>query len=164
MKNLIVIRHAKSAWDDPSLADIDRPLNKRGKRDAPFMGALLKFRDMEPDLIVSSHAKRAQKTAGLIAEAVGYDSDAIAVDERIYLQGVPALIESIRALDDAHDRVYFIGHNPDLTELVNRLAGENLSELPTCGVAAIRFDVESWEYVMEGSGRLGFFEYPKKHL
>jgi phosphohistidine phosphatase len=164
MKNLIVIRHAKSSWDDPALADIDRPLNKRGKRDAPLMGGILKFRELAPDRIISSPAKRARKTAKLIAAGVGCDAGTIDVRERIYMQGVPALIELVQELDDAWKRVYLVGHNPDLTELVNRLAGEGIDNIPTCGVASIEFEVDSWAHVMAGAGRLAFFDYPKRHL
>ncbi|HYE35064.1 SixA phosphatase family protein [Methylocaldum sp.] len=164
MKNLIVIRHAKSSWDTPSLADIDCPLNNRGKRDAPFMGSLLKFRNLEPDLIVTSPAGRALETAKLIAKAVGYESEAITMRDSIYLQEAPALIELIRSIEDTHNRVYLIGHNPHLTELVNRLTGESIGNIPTCGTASIEFQVDSWAYIMEGSGRLAFFDYPKRHL
>ncbi|MVF24928.1 histidine phosphatase family protein [Methylocaldum sp. BRCS4] len=163
MKCLIAIRHAKSDRDQPFLADIDRPLNNRGKRDASVMGDVLKFRGQEPDLIVTSPAKRALETAELIAEAVGYDSRAIAVRDSIYLQGTPALLELIRSLEDIHNRVYLIGHNPDLSELVTRLTGESLGTLPTCGIAAIEFPVDAWAYVMHGSGRLVFFDSPKQH-
>jgi len=163
MKNLIVIRHAKSDWDQPSLADIDRPLNNRGRQDAPLMGSALKFRGLEPDLIVSSPAKRALETAGLIAEAVGYDGEAIAVRDGIYMQGTEVLIEAIRSLEDACSRVYLIGHNPCLTELVARLAGESIGHVPTCGTVSIEFAVDSWAHVMEGSGRLAFFDDPKRH-
>jgi phosphohistidine phosphatase len=163
MKNLVVIRHAKSDWNEPATADIDRPLNPRGQRDAPFMGSLLKFRGLSPDLIVSSPAKRALKTARLIAEQVGYEPDAIEIRGSIYLGSVSVLIELIRGLDDALGRVYLIGHNPDLTDLVNRLAGEDIANLPTCGIASLTFEVESWGHIMEGAGRLVFFDYPKRH-
>lgn len=164
MKNLVVIRHAKSSWDDPAAADIDRPLNKRGKRDAPFMGSLLKFRGLPPDRIVTSPAKRALKTARLIAEEVGYDPEAIDIRDAIYLGDAPFLIDLIQGLDDAWERVYLFGHNPDLTDLVNRLAGETIANVPTCGVASIEFEVDSWSHIMAGTGRLAFLDYPKRHL
>lgn len=163
MKNLIIIRHAKSSWDDPGLADFDRPLNKRGKRDAPLMGGLLRDRELYPDRIVSSPASRASKTARLIAEAVGYDPGAIDFRDNLYLAGLPALVELVRGFDDTWGRVYLIGHNPELTELCNFLAGEDIANIPTAGVAAIEFAVDSWAYVMAGAGRLAFFDYPKRH-
>lgn len=164
MKNLLVIRHAKSSWDDPAMSDIDRPLNKRGKRDAPFMGGVLRFQGLVPDLILCSPAKRAVKTARLVARAVGYRDEAIVVREEIYMHALPVMLELIRRLEDDHDRVYLVGHNPELTELVNALAGENIANIPTCGMASVEFDVESWAHVMDGSGRLVFFDYPKRHV
>ncbi|UZR27615.1 histidine phosphatase family protein [Methylococcus mesophilus] len=164
LRELLLIRHAKSAWTDPSLTDRDRPLNERGKRDAPFMGSLLRFRGMEPDCMVSSPARRARKTARLIAGEVGYDKDAIVIAEQIYLGGRRAVVELVQALNDEDERVYIIGHNPDLSEAASCLTGESLGELPTCGMVAIEFPVYSWTHVMEGAGRLKFFDYPKKHL
>ncbi|BBA36338.1 phosphoglycerate mutase family domain protein [Methylocaldum marinum] len=163
MKNLIIIRHAKAEPATTSLGDIDRPLNDRGKRDALLMGGVLKARGVEPDVIVSSPARRAAETAERIAEAVGYDSNRIAMYDSVYLQEASRLFELIRSLDDVHHRAYLIGHNPHLSELVARLTGEGVGQLPTCGVAAIEFAVDAWAYVMEGSGRLVFLEFPKQH-
>ena len=163
MKNLVVIRHAKSSWDDPAISDIDRPLNGRGKRDAPLMGGLLKARGVLPDRIVCSPAKRARKTAKLLAGEMGYEPEAIDIRPNIYMEGLPALIAIIQGLDDGWQRVYLIGHNPDLTELVNRLAGEHIGNVPTCGVASIEFAVDSWTHIMAGAGRLAFFDYPRRH-
>jgi phosphohistidine phosphatase len=164
VKELLLIRHAKSSWDDASLSDRDRPLNKRGKRDAPFMGSLLRFRGMEPDCMVSSPARRARKTAHLIASKVGYDKDSIVIAEELYLGGTRAIVELVRALDDKNGRVYVIGHNPDLSEAASCLIGESLGQIPTCGIVAIEFPLDSWAHVMEGAGRLKFLDYPKKHL
>lgn len=163
MKNLLIIRHAKSSWDDPALADFDRPLNKRGKQDAPFMGGLLKDRGLRPERIVSSPAKRASKTAKLIAEAVGYPAQSIDFRQDLYLPDLPALIEIVRAFDDAWGRVFLVGHNPGLTELCNLLTGEQIANIPTSGIASIEFEVGSWSHLMAGAGRLAFFDYPKRH-
>ncbi|CAI8848475.1 SixA phosphatase family protein [Methylocaldum szegediense] len=163
MKKLIVIRHAKSDRDSPSLADIDRPLNDRGRYDASLIGSILKLREMEPDSIISSPAKRALETAERVAEAVGYDKAGIVVRDCIYNQEVPALVELIRSIENIHDTACLIGHNPSLSELVARLTGENIGSLPTCGIAAIEFTVEDWVYILAGSGRLLFFDFPKRH-
>ena len=164
MKNLILIRHAKSSWDEPVPADLERPLNPRGLRDAPFMGSVLKFRGLIPDRIVSSPATRALATAQRIAAEVGYEPAAIEVQDTLYGQSPPRLIEMIRGFDDRWNRVFLVGHNPELTELVNRLAGENLANIPTCGLASLEFEVDSWAYLMAGAGRLVLFDYPKRHL
>ena len=162
MKNLILIRHAKSSWDDPALSDLERPLNKRGKRDAPVMGRLLKEKGLLPDVILASHAKRSLKTATKIAREVGYPKGRIETREAIYLHGVDALIELIRALDDHNNRVFLIGHNPDLTDLTNLLTGSNIANVGTCGVVSIEFPSISWRDISEGCGRLALFERPPK--
>jgi phosphohistidine phosphatase len=162
MKNLILIRHAKSSWDDPTLSDLERPLNKRGKRDAPVMGRLLKEKGLSPDLILASPAKRSLKTATKIAREIGYPKDQIEIREAIYLQGVEALVELIRALDNHKDRVFLIGHNPDLTDLANRLTGARIANVGTCGMVSIEFPHASWREVSEGTGRLALFERPPK--
>jgi phosphohistidine phosphatase len=164
LKELLLIRHAKSRRDDPSLSDRDRSLDARGKRDAQFMGSLLRFQGREPDRIVSSPARRAHKTARLIAREVRYDKDAIVMADGLYLGGAKAIVTLVQALDDRDKRVYLVGHNPDLSEAASRLTGEDLGEMPTCGVISMEFPVDRWAYVMEGAGRLKFFEYPKRHL
>lgn len=163
MKNLLVIRHAKSSWQDSELADYDRPLNARGQRDAPFMGEQLKQRSLKPDLLLSSPAHRAAETAVLIAGAVGYNPSAIDFRREIYLAKTSYLMELVQGLDDAFERVFLIGHNPDITSLANRLSGESLAEMPTCGIANIEFAVDSWQEIMDGAGTLKFFDYPKRY-
>lgn len=163
MKNLLLIRHAKSSWDEPVPSDRDRPLNARGKRDAPLMGALLRERGLKPDLIVCSPAVRARKTAKLIGKAVGYAPEDVRVDERVYLQGVSGLMDLVTSLADGFERIYLIGHNPDLTDLVNRLTDEDIANIPTCGIASVSFAVDSWGHIAPGAGRLLFFDYPKKY-
>jgi phosphohistidine phosphatase len=164
MKNLILIRHAKSSWKDPGLSDRDRPLNKRGKRDAPAMGRTLNERRLLPDLILSSPATRARKTAVKIAKAVGYDTERVTVDEQIYLQGLPGLLNLISCLDNGLQRVYLVGHNPDLTELANRLTGADIDNMPTCAVVSIEFPVESWRDCALMQGRMNLFLRPEKGL
>lgn len=163
MKNLILIRHAKSSWDDPALDDRDRPLNGRGKRDAPLMGAVLKERGLSPDRIVSSPARRALKTAKSIATAIGHPVGEIALDERVYLAEATTLLEVIQQFPETARQVVMFGHNPGFTELVNLLTDAGIGNVPTCGVASIEFSVASWSAVSPGSGRLGYFDYPKRH-
>ena len=163
MKNLVIIRHAKSSWDNPAWGDMERPLNARGKRDAPFMGEVLRERGVLPELILSSPAKRAHKTATRIAEAVGYPEERIAIEPDIYMQGPQALIDQISKLPGSVQRAFLVGHNPDLTELVELLTGERIGNLPTCGIASVEFTVDDWRAVAPGNGRLAFFDYPKRH-
>ena len=162
MKNLILIRHAKSSWDDASLTDRERTLNKRGKRDAPAMGRLLKEKGLRPDHILSSPAKRALKTAKLIAEQLDYPKKKIDTKDEIYGQGLDALVELIAGLDDGWDRVFLTGHNPELTELANRLIGAGIDNVPTCGVVSVVFSAQHWRDCAREGGRLAFFERPAK--
>jgi phosphohistidine phosphatase len=162
MKTLSLVRHAKSSWKDPTLADRDRPLNKRGKRDAPRMGKRLARTGTRPDLLISSPAVRAWTTAETIAAEIGYPIDRIKVEERIYLGGTSALMAMIRDLDDSLDHVMMFGHNPDVTELVNALTGSDLQNVPTCGIAHIELASDSWSDLGDAGTSLLEFDYPKR--
>jgi len=146
MKRLFLIRHAKSSRDDPALADKDRPLNDRGKRDAPKMGALLAKRRVKPNLILSSSAVRALDTAEIIAEKIDYKRKNIRVEDRLYAVEADKLLDVIRRLGDELDCVMLIGHNPELTELAHRLSSK-ITDMPTCAVAEFTFDSKSWSRI-----------------
>jgi phosphohistidine phosphatase len=162
MKNLTLIRHAKSSWKNTYLADLDRPLNKRGKRDAPVMGKRLAERESLPDLVISSPATRALVTAEIIAEEIGYPPEEIVVDERIYGAGVIELLSVIQSLDDGLDHVMYFGHNPGLTDLANHLCPHYISNVPTCGIVELTFDTETWASVGYSEPTQVYFDYPKK--
>jgi len=147
MKLLTLIRHAKSSWDDPMLTDRDRPLNKRGKRDAPTMGKRLAQRGAQPDAIVSSPAVRARETAEAIAREIAYPREAIQFDERLYGADPFEWLQVVQGLDDSLERVMCLGHNPGLTDFVNTLSPRPIDNVPTCGVVAMRFDVNEWRRV-----------------
>lgn len=149
---------------DPGESDLERPLNHRGERDAPLTGERLKEQGIAPDCIVCSPAVRARMTAILIANALGYDPGRILIQNEVYEHGQAALMKLIQGFNQNWHRVFLIGHNPDLTHLINRLSGENITHLPTCGVASIEFAADDWSHIMEGSGRLEFFDYPKRHV
>lgn len=160
MKILVLIRHAKSSWDDPGQGDFDRPLNKRGKQDAPFMGERLKNRGILPDLIVSSPARRAKSTAERIARAVEYPKKAITLKSNLYLADPHEFFEVVRATDDAVQKLFLVGHNPGITEFANTIADYFVPNIPTTGVYAVKFEVNSWMDIEKGT--LLFYEYPKK--
>jgi phosphohistidine phosphatase len=143
MKTLILVRHAKSSRDDPSLPDRERPLDDRGLRDAPRMGKRLARRDVKPGLIVSSPALRAQTTARLIADEIGQGRGSIAVDGRLYAGSARDLLGVVRALDEKLDSVMLCGHNPEISELARQLSGEAI-DMATCAVAEFRFDTDAW--------------------
>lgn len=159
MKTLILARHAKSSWKRP-LPDRLRPLNKRGKQDAPMMGQRLARREIEPDAIITSPATRALVTAEAIAQEIGHPHDEIRVDERLYGASAFELLEIIRELDDHLDCVMLFGHNPGLTELANDL-GCDIENIPTCGAVELEFDIDSWALVGDVDPTHIDFDYPK---
>ena len=163
MKRLYLIRHAKSSWKNLDLPDIDRPLNKRGERDAPFMGKRLKKYDVKPGIIISSPANRALKTAKIIAKKIDYPADGIIVKDSLYAASIPSILNIINYIDDSIQEAMLFGHNPEFTSLANFLANHDIDNIPTCGIFCADFDVESWKDVAEGKGIFAFFDYPKKH-
>jgi phosphohistidine phosphatase len=162
MKKLILIRHAKSSWNFPHLKDFDRPLNSRGKKDAPLMGRRLKKKKEHPDLIISSPAKRAIKTAKIIAKQLDYPKKKIVVKENIYEASTDDLLEVIRNIDDKFTNVYLFGHNPGFNNLSYYLTKKDVDNIPTCGIFAIEFEIESWAYVKKGGGIFVYFDFPKQ--
>ena len=164
MKRLYLVRHAKSSWGDPKLADMDRPLNKRGKRDAPAAGERLKKRKVNPDLIISSPAKRARRTARAIAEQIGYPVKKIVMDDAVYHAASVELLAVIRGIDDACGEAMMFGHNPGFTDLAGLLTGARVDDLPTCAIFCVDSDSDSWQDVAEAKGTLVFLDYPKMHV
>lgn len=162
MKTLVLVRHAKSSWKDPGLADRDRPLNPRGRRDAPKMGRRLAARGASPDLILTSPAVRAVTTARIIAEIVGYPEREIVEDERLYAADSGEILEVIRGVEDRFERVFLCGHNPGLTDLVNELSDEPIANVPTCGVVELQVVRGSWREARRDTVRQVEFDYPKK--
>lgn len=145
MKSVLVLRHAKSSWKQQELADHDRPLNKRGKRDAPLMGRLLKKEDLVPDVIISSTAIRARSTAEAVAKASGYKGE-IVLNKSLYAAGPEAYLGVIHDLSDEYVRVLIVGHNPGLEELLELLTGE-IHLMPTCSLAHVNLHVDKWSEV-----------------
>lgn len=163
MKTLTLIRHAKSSWDDPQLADVDRPLNSRGQRDAPVMGDRVARRRLAPDLLLSSPARRALTTARVFAQALDYPAEAIRTNDDIYAAPGGVLLNILRSLDGSAHRVFLFGHNPGFTELANLLARETaIDNVPTCGVVHLTLNIPDWAAIAPGCGRVVFFDYPKK--
>lgn len=162
MRQLGIIRHAKSSWDDPSLDDFDRPLKKRGLRDAPEMGRRLRQRDTRPDLMVTSPALRALTTARHIADALGFGPDNIRRLDAIYEASSNRLFDVLRELPAEANTVLLFGHNPGLTDFANDLTGEEIDNIPTCGVVWCRLAIENWRDLTEGSGEMLWLDYPKK--
>ena len=163
MKTLYIMRHAKSSWEFEELSDHDRPLNKRGRTDAPLMGQELAANNVSLQLILSSPAVRALTTATLVARELGYDADDIAVDERIYGASADELLEVMQEAPADVDTLMLVGHNEALSEFANMLSPKPMASLPTAGVVALRFDCESWYDVKRENAELLFFETPRNH-
>lgn len=161
MKTLFLVRHAKSSWDDTALSDKDRPLDDRGRRDAPEMGKRLAKRAVKPDLILSSPARRALTTAEVIAKKLDYRLKGIVVDDRLYAGGADDLLNVIRELDDESERVMLFGHNPELTELAHRLSSK-ITHMPTCAIAELTFNAKSWSKIGKAKVAKVVLDYPKK--
>ncbi len=163
MKSLYLIRHAKSSWDNPGLNDLERPLNKRGKQNAPMMGKLLNKLGVLPDLIISSPAKRAISTAKRIALETGYPESNISSNKLLYMAGVNDFIEVIMNTGDKINKLMIFSHNYGITDFANYISESNIENIPTCGVVKIDFDFDSWNKIKKEKGKLVFFEYPKKY-
>jgi phosphohistidine phosphatase len=163
VKTLFIIRHAKSSWDASNVDDFERPLNERGKRDAPRMGKRLKEKEIHADQMISSPAKRAFSTAKKIAEVLKYPKNEIKTDRRLYHADEETILTVVRELKDNRKTVMIFGHNPGLTEFVNSLMDgqQDIDNIPTCGVVAFQFNTESWTDVNWGKGKMLFFDYPK---
>jgi phosphohistidine phosphatase len=152
MKTLLLLRHGKSSWKYESLPDHERPLSRRGIRDAPRMGRLLAERDLCPDHVVSSTAVRAQTTARLAAEAAGYEG-AVDLRDELYMSGPEAYLDVLRALPSEAERVLIVGHNPDLEELLHRLTGAD-EGLPTAALARVSARIQGWKELGRERGEL----------
>lgn len=164
IKTLCLIRHAKSSWKFPALKDFDRPLNKRGRRDAPFMGALLVKKKIVPDQIISSPANRAITTAGMIAKELSYPNNKIIEKRDLYEATTDDLLKAAQGVEENVKSLFLVGHNPGITYFAEKLSDKEIDNIPTCGIFAIGFEVESWGQVDYGKGIFRFFEYPKKYL
>lgn len=140
------------------MADIDRPLNNRGKDDAPIMGRRLRDRGVVPDLVITSPAKRARRTTKEIAGAMGYEGDVDVVDS-IYGGGAGEIIRVAQSIDESVTSLMVVGHNPDMTELANVLTDFEIDNVPTCAIFGVEFDC--WSNVGMALGRFQFFDYPK---
>jgi len=161
IKTIYLIRHAKSDWSDTKASDFERGLNKRGKKDLETISSYLSLRKIEPDLILSSSALRAQLTADKLAKKVEY-SQQIHYMEELYMTRPDTLLNILSLQDNRYNSIFLIGHNPELTELGNILIEEEFTKLPTLGVLAIDLDIDSWEEIEGKRGTIDFFIHPKQ--
>lgn len=162
MMTLYLVRHAKSSWDNPDLSDFDRPLNDKGRLDAPHMGKRLKDKGIRPDLMLTSPANRAHSTCKLIAAELGYPGENIKTDRRIYHAEEEDLLKVLQELNDTQKEVMLFGHNPGFTTFANSLFNKHIPNLPTCGIVMGHLNIKSWSEIKFGCGHLEFTDFPKK--
>ena len=164
MKTIYLIRHAKSDWTVSNLSDFDRPLNNRGKRDAPFMGKQLNELGIYPDYIVASPAKRAKETTKLICTEINYPFNKVEFIDSVYHSSVKNLTQVLNGLSNNNKIVFLVGHNPGLTELSDYLTDDYLDNISTCGIVKIELEINDWKEIIQGIGIKRFFIYPKLYL
>ncbi|MDN5129533.1 SixA phosphatase family protein [Aliarcobacter butzleri] len=163
MKKLVLIRHAKSDWSNPFLDDFLRPLNKKGKKNAPLMAKLLKEKNIRPDFIISSPSIRTKQTLEYFIKELNYN-DEVKLEESIYEAPYENLLKVIKDIPNIHKIVFLIGHNPGLCDLTNFLVDKNFENIPTCSIVEIDFYVKNWKDISKENSSLISFEYPKKYI
>ncbi len=162
MKNLYLIRHAKSDWSDESQSDFDRGLNKRGEKAILTMANALKEKKVMPDLILSSSAKRARLTAKGLAKEIGYEGKIKYIDA-LYMAAPLDVISIIKEIKDKYDDVFIVGHNPETTELTDLMLDDYIDNVPTLGIVALKLPIKHWKKLKPEKAKLNFFIYPKMY-
>ena len=161
MRSVLFIRHAKSSWDNASVRDFDRPLNERGKKDAPEMARHLLEKKIPLDSFISSPAKRTTKTAGFFAEAYEIPSGSIRLEATLYLPTPDAFYDVIEETPNQFHHIAICSHNPGITDLVNQLTDEiRVDNMPTCGIFAIKTNISRWQDFRQSEKQFWFFDYP----
>ncbi len=164
MKQLFVVRHAKSIWDIPGQPDFDRALNDRGERDAPMMAKRLHQKGIKPDAIISSPAVRAFATAQYFAEQFGFTKKEIVQIDRLYHAAVETFYDVIsKELSDSWNCVVLFSHNPGITYFANSTGVVNLDNMPTSGVFGVETDIAHWHQFRDAEKRFILFDYPKNN-
>lgn len=162
MKTILVIRHAKSSWAHPGMSDFDRPLNERGHRDAPLMAERLRLKKIQPDLLVSSPARRALETCRHFANTLNNVSSQIITIPSLYHTPAMVFYEVIRQFPATAHTIAIFSHNPGITDFVNSLCEDvRLDNMPTCGVFAVECPITDWMDFPVATKSFLFFDYPK---
>ncbi len=164
MKTLILVRHAKSSWDEIGLDDAERPLNERGKKDAPQMAARLKEKHIQVDAFISSPAKRAHKTSKFFAKEYGLNNNEILKVNKLYGASVGAFLEVISSIEDKNKTAALFSHNPGITEFANTLTSVRIDNIPTSGIFAVQAKTDKWGDFARAEKNFLFFDYPKNPL
>lgn len=162
MKKLLLVRHAKSSWDSPTLKDFDRSLNERGEHDAAAMAKKLFDQKIVIDAFLSSTALRAISTAMYFAKAYSLPDKKIILLDELYHAPTSTFYSLIKQLDDDWETVIFFAHNPGITDMVNSLGVANLDDMPTCGIFGVSAETKNWKDFKASEKRFLLFDYPKK--
>ena len=163
MKALFLLRHAKSSWGNPAQEDRDRPLNDRGKLNAPLMGGRFATRNEVLDLIITSPATRARCTAELFAEACGLPANSIVEEPNLYFTSTRSIEDLIIRQNNDIQSLMLVFHNPDITYFSNSIdTASPIVNVPTCGLIKLNCDIENWCDWSVSKTRFGYFDYPKK--
>ena len=161
MKKLIIIRHCKSSWSNLTLNDFDRPLNNRGIQDGNLMSKELSKKIDNVDLLISSSSKRTRLTADFFIESIKINK--ISFIDDLYHSSSENIINKLKKISNTHESIMLIGHNPGLTDLVNKLTSINLYNLPTCGVAIVNLNIKNWDLIKNFSEYdLEWMKFPKQ--
>ena len=163
-KTVFFVRHAKSSWSDPTLADIKRPLNKRGLRDAPFMAALISQQVHGSFRLISSPAVRARNTAGYFAAACGLPEEAVQIEQRLYLATPATILAVVQEVVGEEQILFVFGHNPGFTELARLFSTNYIENVPTCGILEVHSDAQHWQDFSTANARLVRLLYPKQYF
>ena len=161
MKQLLLIRHAKSDWNSGASSDFERPLNKRGERDAPVMAHRLLDKKIKIDVFVASPAKRAKKTASIFAKEYKEDKDRIILKEELYAAPEEIFYDVISSMNDKHNTIAIFSHNPGITDFANSLTDVRIDNIPTCGIFAVKLNAKSWSEFRNAEKEFWFADYPK---
>ena len=161
MKIMTLVRHAKSSWSNPKLGDRQRPLNKRGKRDAPEMGRRIVKHGIRPSLIISSPATRAWTTAKIIAKEISYPIEFLQREDALYHASLDGFLEVVSEQDNEFNSIMVVGHNPGLTDFANFLSPRLTHNVPTAGVVSVEIDQDHWNLYEQPATRLLVHDYPK---
>ena len=162
MKTLTLVRHAKSSWKDSRLSDRERPLNKRGERDAPIMGKRAAAAGLRPSQIISSPAVRAWTTAKIFAKALNYPVEFLQREDGLYLASLDNLLDAVATQDPCFNSLMLFGHNPGMTDFANYLVPGVTSNLPTAGFISVNIDCDDWLLYDRPKTELVVYDYPKK--
>jgi len=163
MKTIYIVRHAKAGLGGTHTGDFDRKLNEVGLKAAHFMAELLEQRGVVPELVLSSPAERAINTAEIFCDILRYPKERLEKRMEIYEGGAGRLLTILQQIADTNKTVMLFGHNPTISSFSNLLAVGDIDSLATCGVVRIDVAVDSWREVRPGSGKLIWYEFPKRY-